>query len=220
MSTSIATAICATDSGDVASPAVFQVMTRMLSAVFSGSVSVPSPRETTTNPFAAVATMAIAASARANRADRADEREEQQECRGGRESSEHERAEGDDLSDREDVLDPEERRPGQDGRHDRGQHCDEDPEQSQHARDSMTAPWEEPARTAGLTRATLEGWQGIGASRGRAICICTPCTPTAPNRPRRSWRRRTDEGCGRCRSPTTTRRRDGRRRPRPRDPST
>ena len=47
MSASIATAICATVSGEVADPAVFHVMTRMLLSVLAGSVSVPRPRVAT-----------------------------------------------------------------------------------------------------------------------------------------------------------------------------
>ena len=94
------------------------------------------------------------------RANRPDERKEQQERRGGGESPEQESAESDDLRDREDLLDAEERGPGQDGRQDREQHCDEDPEQSQHARDSMTAPWEDPARTAGHEPRYARRWSG------------------------------------------------------------
>ena len=52
----------ATVSGEVADPAVFHVMTRMLSSVFVGRVSVPIPRVTTIVPFATRATMAISTS--------------------------------------------------------------------------------------------------------------------------------------------------------------
>ena len=55
MSASIATAICATSCDDVAVPAVFHVMTRMLSSVFAGRLSLPIPRESRITPFAPAA---------------------------------------------------------------------------------------------------------------------------------------------------------------------
>ena len=91
----------------VADPAVFHVMTRMLSSVFAGSVSVPSPRVTT-----------IARRSRprrprrsgrresAKRAHRARDREEQRDDqRAAAKAIDEQPAERDDLRDRVDALD-------------------------------------------------------------------------------------------------------------------
>ena len=66
MSACIATAVCATDTGSVASPAVFQVMTRTLVSVSAGSSVVPIPRVATIAPLPSVPTIAIKAIERAN----------------------------------------------------------------------------------------------------------------------------------------------------------
>ena len=65
MSASIATAMRATVSGEVAEPAVFQVITRMPASVLAGRVSVPTPRPTTTAMLTTIASAAIAATDRA-----------------------------------------------------------------------------------------------------------------------------------------------------------
>ena len=112
MSASIATAICATVSAEVADPAVFQVMTRRLVVgLRRGACRCRARGRRGSAPFATAATPAISAS---------DEREARAAAATSASSSattsdatkrEHEQtAEGDDLRDREDPLDAEERR--------------------------------------------------------------------------------------------------------------
>ncbi len=134
MSAFMPTANCAIDSAEVASPAVFHVMTRTLVSVFSGSASVPVPRWNTRAPFPR-GDDEDQREGECERAHGADEGAQQRQGRGCREHRCQRDAERDHLGQGERALKAESGRPGQSqgrgGAHER----EHDSEQPTHAPD-------------------------------------------------------------------------------------